>query len=84
MITKEQFLAGVEFRVKGEFSDFKYEHNCLTSRIIGEFSYCANIRDITGGGFTCFTFLFTEEVSAFVKFSDCTPIVNEPATAEKV
>lgn len=84
MITKEQFLAGVEFSVKKESCEFKYISDSITKRSMSilDFRYYGNVSHIDDDGFKCFTFLFDKRVEASISFSDCTAIVNEPATAE--
>lgn len=78
MIAKEQFLAGVEFRVKGENTSFMYRNNTIARNTLQGYVYYATTIGISDIGFDCFTFLFSKEVSTSISFSDCTAIVNEP------
>lgn len=76
-ITKEQFLAGVQFKVLGEIFDYQHIDGALYKCLIDGNHYCGNVKNVTEYGFMVYAYLFTSEVQATVTFSDCTIITDE-------
>jgi hypothetical protein len=74
-MTKEDFIAGVEFEIRGNF--FKREDNTITkvyrshdrSRVVME-DYHMNIEKIGRVGFESYNYMLGQKVVRKIKFSD--------------
>jgi hypothetical protein len=77
-MTREDFMAGVEFEMNGNF--FKREDNTITkvyrssdrSRTVME-DYHMNIEKMGRVGFECYTFLLGKRIVRKVRFKDLEP-----------
>lgn len=88
-MTKEQFLNGTSFRVKGFCNykgapTFKYEGGSLTeenrfssNEKVCLTSYCLNVMKVGRKGFEGFTFILNKKVKVKFKFEDLIEFVQE-------